>query len=33
MFKSTEEKDNFISGFNMAYSKIIEIERKNIEFT
>lgn len=32
MFKSTEEKDNFINGFNMAFTKLMESERKNVEF-
>jgi glutamine phosphoribosylpyrophosphate amidotransferase len=32
MFKGTEEKENFVNCFNAAYSKLIDSERKNIEF-
>lgn len=32
MFKSNEEKDNFINSFTVAYKKVTDYERQNIEF-
>lgn len=32
MFRSNEDKDNFINMFTVAYNKVSEYERQNIEF-
>lgn len=33
MFKGQEEKDNFVNTFNIAFHKLNESERKNVEFS
>jgi hypothetical protein len=33
MFKSNEEKDNFVNMFTVAYNKVGDYERQNVEFS